>query len=144
MATTDFVIDDTMVGAALPIENGFLVNLRMTAPPPAYQVPFGNDGSGTWKSAYLQIRATGDHRDLFCACPDQGGVAGNVWITNRSLGFRGNLIIRAVPRGSVWQVTLSDVPVARSALATASWEAWSRSLREKIIPPQREPVLVRR
>ena len=59
-------------------------------------------------------------RDTVCVNPSTGG-AFSWWgdvgqmIINGSIGFRGQLIVVAVPRGSIWALTLSDVPVARTA-----------------------------
>lgn len=36
---TDFQIDDTMAGQAIGPQNGFLVSLRLTTPPPKYETP---------------------------------------------------------------------------------------------------------
>ncbi len=35
-------------------------------------------------------------------------------VVNRSISYRGGLIVVAVPKGSSWSVTLSDVPTVRS------------------------------
>jgi hypothetical protein len=99
-----------MVGAALPIVDGYLVNLRMTAPPRPYETPEGH--LGVWKRGYMQLKGSLDYKDLYCCCPSQSqGYA----VLNNSLPFRGQLVVVAVPRGSTWSLTLSDVPNVRKA-----------------------------
>lgn len=100
-------------------------------------VPEGNDGSGAWTRGYLQIRGSGDVRDLFCYQPATGGHLSGVMVQNRSLAYRGNLVVRCVPRGSVWNITLSDVFYKPPPPA---WPLWS-PLRE---PLSRERELVLR
>jgi hypothetical protein len=136
----DFTLDDTMVGQSIGPQNGFLVSLRQTQSQAAYETPSGDDGSGVWKSAYFVLRGSADIRDLFCANPSQGGVVDPVksWIVNSSLAYRGALIVRSVPRGSQWAITLSDVPVVKTA---TEWSA--ANLIATIMNEQRERVLVR-
>jgi hypothetical protein len=109
MAMFDFTLDDTTVGQNIGPQNGFLVSLRMTTPP-VYEVPEGNDGSGFWRRGYLQLRATGDVRDLYCNSVVQNGHSA---VQNHSLPYRGDLVVRCVPRGGVFSLTLSDQPNPR-------------------------------
>lgn len=110
MALTEFTLTDADVGRVLPITDGYLVSLRMTTPP-LYEVPEGCDGDGIWRRGYLQLRATGDHRDLYCNGIVQNGFSA---IQNHSLGYRGDLVVRCVPRGGVFSLTLSDQPNRRA------------------------------
>jgi hypothetical protein len=66
MAMTDFTIDETFVGQTIGPADGFLVNLVLTTPPPRYEIPEGDAGRGIWKRGYLQLRGSGDIRDLIC------------------------------------------------------------------------------
>ena len=50
MAMTDFTITDADVGKVLPITDGFLVNLSLTAPPVHDGPPRWNEGSQKWVS----------------------------------------------------------------------------------------------
>lgn len=135
MAMFDFVINDQSVGQSVGPASGYLVSLRMTQGPPVYQTPEGDDGRGVWTRSYLQLRGSGDLRDLYCACPAQGGVAGNVLVQSQSLRYHGDLTIVACPRGSAFSLTLSDVPNVRTP---TSWAAVSMP------PPPREVELVMR
>jgi len=119
MATTSYLITDADVGRVLPITDGFLTNLTMTAPPPVYEVPSFDEGKQIWTAGYFVLRGSGDNRDAVCITPAGGGFA--QWqksnanmVVNRCIGFRGGLIVVAVPKGSSWSVTLSDAPVVAS------------------------------
>ena len=110
MAMLDFVIDETFVGQTIGPPDGYLVSLTMQTPP-IYETPEGNDGSGVWKRGYLQMRGSRDHRGLYCS---QGGHISKSLIANKSIPYNGDLIIQCVPRGSVFNLTLSDAPVVRA------------------------------
>jgi hypothetical protein len=120
IATTNYVITDADVGRVLPITDGFLTNLTMTAPPPVYEVPSFDEGKQIWTAGYFVLRGSGDNRDAVCINPAGGGGFAQ-WqksnanmVVNRCIGFRGGLIVVAVPKGSSWSVTLSDAPVVAS------------------------------
>jgi hypothetical protein len=126
-----------MVGRALPITNGYLVSLSMTQGPSDGRVPpDGNDGNGAWRSGYIQIRGSLDHRDLVCLSPASGAVSswngprGDV-VLNRSLPYLGDLVIVAVPRGSQWSLTLSDIPNPREA--PAAWSFWEPAKQAELV-----------
>jgi hypothetical protein len=76
-----------------------------------------------WLSAHLVLRGERDIRDLISLSPQSGGSYawsgpnGGVTRAN-SLGYRGRLRVVAVPRSSVWSLTLSDVPVVRTPSPT--------------------------
>ena len=120
MATTSYVITDADVGRVLPITDGFLTNLTMTAPPPVYEVPSSDEGKQICTAGYFVLRGSGDNRDAVCITPAGGGGFAQ-WqksnanmVVNRCIGYRGGLIVVAVPKGSSWSVTLSDAPVVAS------------------------------
>jgi hypothetical protein len=144
MALTEHTINDRSVGLAIGPQNGFLVNLRMTQGPAKYQVPDGDDGRGVWLNGYLQLRGSADHRDLYCASPSSWGYLSKLLVGNQSLGYHGDLIIRGVPRGSEFSVTLSDIAIDRTLLAnptSAGASLLATIMREQA---ERELVLVRR
>jgi hypothetical protein len=137
---TDYVIDDTMVGSALPVPDGFLVGLRQTQNQSRYEVPFWDNGRGVWRSGYFVLKGDRDHQAVFSACPGQGGTVdpAKTWVANRSIKYHGNLIVVAVPAGSTWALTLSDIPNTREA--PAAWPTWYENIRDR----QRERELVLR
>jgi hypothetical protein len=120
MAQTDFILDDTMVGTVLPVADGYLTDLRRTQSPvdqPALCAP-----DGTWLSGKFQIRGENDIRDLICTDSlDVGSWSGGVktLIANSSLPYKGGLVIRALPKGAVFSLTLSDAPIQRTGGGTA-------------------------
>ena len=69
IATTNYVITDADVGRVLPITDGFLTNLTMTAPPPVYEVPSFDEGKQIWTAGYFVLRGSGDYRDTVCINP---------------------------------------------------------------------------
>jgi hypothetical protein len=75
MATTDFVIDDTMMGQTIGPPHGYLVSLVVTTPPKVYEVPEWNPGTQRWTRGYFVLRGSGDFRDLF-ACNGRPAAAG--------------------------------------------------------------------
>ena len=111
MALTDYTLTDASVGQTIGPPNGFLVSLKMTTPP-KHETPEGDDGSGIWRRGYLQLRGSGDVRDVYCATT--GSVPGGFLIGNNSIPFKGDLIVRCVPRGGVFALTLSDLPNRRA------------------------------
>ena len=112
MALTDYTLTDASVGQTIGPPNGFLVSLKMTTPP-VYEVPEGDDGSGIWRRGYLQHCAATRRpfRDLYCNSVVQNGFSA---VAGHSLGYRGDLIVRCVPRGGVFALTLSDQPNRRA------------------------------
>jgi hypothetical protein len=69
--------------------------------------------------AFARVASLGSFRDLICLDPQSGGGWASYWgnealvLRDASLGFRGSLQIICVPKGSTWELTLSDVPVVR-------------------------------
>jgi hypothetical protein len=105
----DFTIDDQSVGQTIGPSNGFLVNLRMTQPPSVYETPDHNPGTQQFKSGYFVLRGSGDTRNLYCSLT---GHFSYVLVQNNSLGYRGDLAVVSLPRGSTWSLTLSDVALS--------------------------------
>jgi hypothetical protein len=111
MATFDFVIDRSTVGQSIGPANGFLVDLRQTKSPvddgPSRCAP-----DGTWVSGKIQLRGSRDVRDVICSDSlDVGGWSGKtkILVANHSLNYRGDLLVRCVPKGAIFEITLSDV-----------------------------------
>jgi hypothetical protein len=119
MATTDFIITDVDAGRVLRVPDGFLTTLRMTTPP-IHETPRWNEGEQKWVAGYFVLRGRHDYRDLICFEPASNGHAMTWWgadgsmVINGSIGYRGDLIVVAVPRGSQWSITLSDTPNVRA------------------------------
>jgi hypothetical protein len=101
MALIEHTIDDSMVGQTI----------------------------GRWLTGYFVLR-DGGVRDVICCSPQTSGGFGpggsGELITGGSIGFKGQLMIIAVPRGSTWALTLSDVPVVRTV--DPRWATWSPSI----------------
>jgi hypothetical protein len=120
MAKFDYTLTDADVGRVLSIANGFLTDVRMTTPPSGYETPRWSEGAQKWLSAYFVLRGSGDYRDLVSFNPSQsGGVlawSGSIGglLTDGNLPFRGDLTIVCLPRGSVWEVSVSDTPNVRA------------------------------
>jgi hypothetical protein len=121
MTQTTFTLDETFVGQVLGPPDGYITDLSMTQPPTSIENPYYDEGERRWKAGYFQLRATGENYDHICFDPRSNGAAmswagGTGWLfTNRNVAYRGNLIALAIPRGSVWSLVLSDIPVARVA-----------------------------
>jgi hypothetical protein len=119
MATTDFQITDQDIGRVLPITDGFLVNLSMTTPP-VHETPAWDEGRRCWVAGYLVLRGQRDIRDLICVDPLNNGHSFSWWardansVVNGSIGYAGDLIVECVPKGAVFELTLSDVPNPRA------------------------------
>jgi len=50
-------------------------------------------------------------------------------LVNASVGYRGSLVVVAVPKGSVWNLSISDVPVNPINGALGVWGILGQSLR---------------
>jgi hypothetical protein len=126
MAVTDYTITEANIGEVIGPADGYLVNLSMTTPPVAHEVPGHSPVTQRFTSGYLTLQSERGLRPLINVSPQDNGGAfswiGSVanMIVNGSLGYAGGLTIVGVPRGSVWSLTLSDAPVVR-APSTPSW-----------------------
>jgi hypothetical protein len=111
--TFDYVLTDADIGTSIGPVDGFLVDLSQTSPPTQNSPPQATP-AGVWTGGnYLQLRGEKDYRDLYCAQP---ATAFMNWsgkrlflVVNHSLPYRGQLAINAVPKGSTFAITLSDV-----------------------------------
>ena len=127
MATFEFTITDADVGRLLDPPDLFLVSLIMTSPPlPSFETPSWNSGRQAWNNAYFSLQGEHDFKPLFSMSPQSGGgslsyAVGNsgVSLASGNLPFRGRLRVVSVPRGSIWQLEISDVPVVRTPRAYA-------------------------
>jgi hypothetical protein len=149
----DLVIDRSMVGQTIGPANGFLVDLRQT------KSPVDDGGSrcapdGTWVSGKIQLRGSRDVRDLICSDSlDVGGWSGKTktLVANHSLPYQGDLRVRCVPRGAVFEISLSDVELTEKerderakAMARKALEAEVAKLQrkaDKLAPPEPVPPL---
>jgi hypothetical protein len=96
----------------------YLVNLRRTqAPPPELnEMPQFSAGRQEWTAGRFVLRSERDIRNLFSidTAAGAGWASGaSVVCQNASFGYLGRLRVVCVQRGSVWALTLSDVPVDR-------------------------------
>ncbi len=116
MVLTDFTITAADVGRALGVANGYLVNLAMTQGP-AYETPSLAEGKQKLTSGYFVLRGSRDWCDLVCVSPLCGGgyaewlgLTGNM-VVSGGIRYSGDLVVVAVPWGSQWSLTLSDIPM---------------------------------
>jgi hypothetical protein len=107
----DYTLTDADIGTVLPVPNGFLVNLSKTQAGVREEPQF-SASKQCWIAGYFVLRASGDHQNLFSIGPFDT-IPTNIWAQGASIGYRGDLKVVCVPKGSVWSVTLSDVPVDR-------------------------------
>ena len=59
MARTSFVLTDADKGRVLPVENGYIVDLKKTASGP-YEMPQWSEGEQKWKNGRFVLRASGE------------------------------------------------------------------------------------
>jgi hypothetical protein len=138
----DFIIDDSFTGQVIGPENGFVVKLRRTKAGP-YDPPSFSETTQQFTSGRFVLRASGEFRNLVCI--DAQGVGG--WashygtvasvLESASIGYRGELMVVCCPKGSVWEITLSDVPFVKTFESFDSYIARISGRREL------EPVLRR-
>ena len=133
MALTEYTLTDQDVGRVLPITDGYLVSLSRVAPP-IYETPRWNEGSRKWVAGYLELRGSNDHRDLICFDVANPVINGNL-AANHSLGYRGDLIVVAVPKASQWRLTVSDVPNLRMTHGTPPTARRVAAMREAVTTP---------
>jgi hypothetical protein len=114
MANFDFTITDADMGRSLGVPDGYLVTLIRTKATTAgtNEMPQFSEATQNWKAGYFVLRGSRDNRNLFAIAPSDS-LPSHVWARGASIGYRGELKVICVPRGSEWSVTLSDVPVPR-------------------------------
>jgi hypothetical protein len=113
MALTDFTITAADVGRVLGVPDGYLVNLAMIQGPVNETPSF--EGKQKLTSSYFVLRGSRDWCDLVCVSPVYGGgyaewrgSTGNM-VVSGCIRYSGDLAVVAVPRGTQWSLTLSDI-----------------------------------
>jgi hypothetical protein len=115
MATFDFQLTDQDIGLVIGPENGFLVSLSQTAPSTDRSDPQWSQSLGRWRTGYCTLKGQRDVRPIYS---NRSGAWTPLWqgdqrilISNASFPYAGQLVVECVPRGAVYTLTLSDVPV---------------------------------
>ncbi|HZZ22863.1 MAG TPA: hypothetical protein VFE60_09940 [Roseiarcus sp.] len=143
MALTDYTLTDADIGRALTPADGFLVSLARTQAGPFDGPPRWDEGSMRWVSGRFVLRGSRDFKDLLCV--DTGSGAGWAGHNNKfdnvlasgSLGYAGDLIAVSIQRGSVWTLTLSDIPIDKTLKTSPlNLVEQGRKLVEKILVEQ--------
>ena len=67
------------------------------------------------------------------ACTWNGKTA--VFVANSSFGFRGGLVVKSVPKGSIWALSISDVENFRTTHATPPTARRAGVMREAVTTP---------
>jgi hypothetical protein len=86
------------------------------------------------------LRGSRDFRNLFCIDTQGGGANGGGYenvLISASIGYWGELQIICIPKGSVWEITLSDVPYKAAPVN------WLDALTKRV-SDQREALLATR
>ena len=116
MALTDFTITAADVGRLLGVPDGYLVNLAMIQGP-VTEPPSFDEVKQKLDSGHFVLRGSRDWGDLVCVSPVSGGgyanwreLTGNL-VVSGGIRYSGDLAVVAVPRGSQWSLTLSDIPI---------------------------------
>ena len=116
MALTDFTITAADVGRLLGAPDGYLVNLAMIQGP-AKEPPSFDGVKQKLASGHFVLRGSRDWCDLVCVSPVYGGgyaewrgLTGNM-VVSGGIRYSGDLAVVAVPRGTQWSLTLSDIPM---------------------------------
>jgi hypothetical protein len=111
MAVTEYILTDADVGFTFPEVDGFLSSLVRS------RGPFQNvHAMNIWERHFVLRDAT--PRPLYCLDAVNFGriplrIGGALYFAvNTALRFFGQLRLDCLPRGSEWEVTLSDVYVA--------------------------------
>jgi hypothetical protein len=116
MALTDFTITAADVGRLLGAPDGYLVNLAMIQGPANEPRSF-DEVKQKLGSGHFVLRGSRDWCDLVCVSAAYGGgnaewsgLTGNM-VVSGGIRYSGDLAVVAVPRGSRWSLTLSDIPI---------------------------------
>jgi hypothetical protein len=119
MATFDFTVTEANIGEVIGPSDGYLVNLAMTTPASAHEVPDHDPARQCFTSGYFTLQSERGLRPLINVQPANGdafswiGDVANM-LVNASLGYAGGLMIVGVARGSQWSLTLSDTANVRA------------------------------
>ena len=110
MPATEFIVDSSHVGTVFPFVDGFLLSLvRSRGPhPKIHEMNF--------EQRSFRLRESKAPRDLFSIpadCSKTPLVIGGAlfFVINSAIRYFGALTLAAVPPGSEWELTLSDVYV---------------------------------
>jgi hypothetical protein len=133
MALFNFTLTDAFIGTSIgPADGGYLVSVRkvQSSTPQPYEVPCWNEGGRHWVSSYCQLRGARDVRDVYCHNPSQD-VASPVG--GASIQYLGQLQVQCLPRGSVYELTLSDAPLTEKELAERGRAQERKALEDHIV-----------
>lgn len=121
MATTEFTLDDSMIGQSIGPPDAWLTYLGRTQAGP-YEMPQWSEGKRQWLTGRLVLQGSGDHKPMLCLDTQNGGGWGSGFadvanvVNDGSISYRGDLQVICVPKGSVWRVVLSDVENPRQPM----------------------------
>jgi hypothetical protein len=94
------------------------------------------------KRAYLQLRGSLDFRDIYCAIPSQNFMnwtgKRKILIADHSLDYRGDLMIRCVPKDAVFEISLSDVELTAKERLERAKARQRKELEAKVAELQRK------
>jgi hypothetical protein len=126
MAQTEHILTDADIGAVLDPPNGFLQSVQMTQPPSRYDSPTLSADRSVWACGVFSIRGEGNFADMINID------AGNAFkrFTNLGFAYKGGLVIRSIPHGSIWEIVTSDTPVIARKKSPLD-EALTRAARAK-------------
>jgi hypothetical protein len=128
MATFDFTLTDADMGRVLTPADGFVVKLRRTKVGP-YDPPSFSEAKQQFTTGRFVLRGSRDFRNLVCIDTGSGGGWASQWsntadvLVSASIGYRGELQIICVPKGSVWEIQLSDIPFVKTVESFDSYIA---------------------
>ena len=123
------------MGQTIGPPDGFVVNLKRTKAGPFDPVGF-SEAKQQFTNGRFVLRASGEFRNLMCIdTQSDGGWASQYSstagvLTNASIGYRGELMVVCVPKGSVWEISLSDVPFVKTVESFDSYIARISGRRE--------------
>jgi hypothetical protein len=129
------------MGATIGPVDGFVVNLKRTKAGP-YDPPSFSAATQQWTTGRLVLRGSRDFRNLMCIDTQSDGYWASQYsstasvLISASVSYPGELIVVCVPKGSVWEITLSDIPYVRAPVTAAEWF-------QSLAKP-REPALIER
>ena len=106
------------IGDVLPVIDGFVVNLSRTQVG-VFDPPQWSEGKQQWLAGHLVLQGSGDYKPLITIDTQNGGGwaahggLSDLVVVNASVPYRGQLVVRCVPKSSIWELTISDIPVVR-------------------------------
>lgn len=108
MAETTFTVDQTTVGTTIGPDDGWITSVEMLSPPTRYDNAAFRSDRRAWASGYFSLSDADDRKHMVrnLICVEQNNICKS--FTSLSIGYRGGLLIRSVPFGSIWQIVVSD------------------------------------